>query len=204
MTNHSRCHDALMGAEQASEVSAMKRVHNLNHLNRGYTLIEVLVVVTILGIAAAVVTPNLSQAGVFRIQAAVRTLVSDISFAQMDALGYQEQRALVFDVDENLYTLVEVQDSTVDVENNAIYDINRPDQRYVVSFDREEFGGTFIESVEFDGDNVLIFDEIGGPVATAGSSTLSDGGSVVLAGPLSRFRIDVAAFTGRITVTQLD
>ena len=178
------------------------RVHN--QLRHGYTLIEVLVVVTILGIAAAVVTPNLSQAGVFRIQAAVRTLVSDISFAQMDALGYQEQRAIVFDIDANEYILVEVQDSTVDPENNAIYDINRPDQRYVVSLDREEFGGTTIESAEFDGDNVLIFDEIGGPVATAGSSTLSDGGSVVLAGPLSRYRIDVAAFTGRITVTQLD
>jgi prepilin-type N-terminal cleavage/methylation domain-containing protein len=182
----------------------MKRTINASRNRYGYTLIEVLVVVTILGIAAAVVTPNLSQAGVFRIQAAVRTLVSDISFAQMDALGYQEQRAIVFDIDNNIYTLVEVPGSMIDVDNNAIYDINRNDQRYVVSFDRDEFGGTVIESAEFDGDNVLIFDEIGGPVATAGSSTLSDGGSVVLAGPLSRFRVDVAAFTGRITVTQLD
>ncbi|MHA7812777.1 MAG: pilus assembly FimT family protein [Phycisphaerales bacterium] len=170
----------------------------------GYTLIEVLIVVTILGIAAAVVTPNLSQAGVFRIQSAVRTVVADISFAQMDALGYQEQRAIYFDQDESTYTLIEVQGSTIDVENDALYDVKGPGERYIVSLNREEFGSVEIESVDFDGDNYLIFDEIGGPVATPGSSTLSDGGSIVLAGPQSRFRIDVAAFTGRITVTQLD
>ena len=170
----------------------------------GYTLIEVLVVVMILGIAAAVVTPKLSQASVFRIQAAVRTIVADMTFAQMDALGYQEQRAIVFDTENHMYTLVSVQGSTIDVDTDALYDIKGPNQRYQVSLDREVFGEVTIESAEFDGDNVLIFDEMGGPVESPGTSTLSEGGSIVLAGPQSRFRIDVAAFTGRITVTQLD
>lgn len=171
---------------------------------RGYTLIEVLVVVTILGVAAALVTPNLSQAGVLRVQGAVRTLVSDITYAQMDALGYQEQRAIVFDVDNNEYVLVEVQGSIVDVENNAVYDPRGPGEQYRVTLNREEFGNVVIESAEFDGDNILIFDEIGGPVSTAGSSNLSDGGSVVISGGGSRFRVDVAPFTGRVSVTQLD
>lgn len=170
----------------------------------GYTLIEVLVVVVILGIAGAMVAPAMGQAGVLRIQSAVRTLVADISFAQMDALGYQEQRAIVFDIDNNQYTLVQVNGSTIDVDTDALYDTRGPGQRYVVSFNKEIFGGTVIESVDFDGDNVLIFDEIGGPVSTPGSSTLSQGGSIVLAGPLSRFRVDVAAFTGRVTITRLD
>ena len=184
------------------------RIDTDNRITRstraGYTLIEVLIVVVILGIAAAIVTPNLSQAGVLRIQSAVRTLVADISFAQMDALGYQQQRAIVFDIDNNMYTLIEVNSSTIDVDNDALYDARGPGQRYQVSFDAEIFGGTVIESAEFDGDNLLIFDELGGPVATPGSNTLSDGGSIVLAGPFSRFRVDVAAFTGRITVTRLD
>ncbi len=170
----------------------------------GYTLIEVLVVVVILGIAGAMVAPSMSQAGVLRIQAAVRTIVADITFAQMDALGYQEQRAIVFDTNNNQYTLVQVNGSTIDVDNDALYDIRGPQQRYRVSLNDEVFGGTVIEAVEFDGDNVLIFDEMGGPVSTPGSSTLSQGGSITIAGPLSRFRVDVAAFTGRVTVTRLD
>ena len=180
---------------------------NTSRMNRtrgGYTLIEVLIVVMIMGIAAAVVAPTTSQAGVLRIQAAVRTLVADITFAQMDALGYQEQRAIVFDTEENSYTLVQVNGSTIDVENDALYDPRGPGQRYTVDFNREIFGGTVIESAEIDDDNVLVFDEMGGPVAEPGSSTLSDGGSITLAGPLSRFRVDVAAFTGRVTVTRLD
>ncbi|MEX0877155.1 MAG: prepilin-type N-terminal cleavage/methylation domain-containing protein [Phycisphaerales bacterium] len=175
-----------------------------SRLSRGYTLVEVLVVVVILGIAGALVAPSLGQVGVLRIQSAVRTVVADITFAQMDALGYQEQRAIVFDIDNNEYTLVQVNGTTIDVDNDALYDNSGPGQRYRVSLNDEIFGGTVIESVNFDGDHILIYDEIGGPVSTPGSSNLSDGGSIVLAGPLSRFRIDVAAFTGRVTVTRLD
>ncbi len=170
----------------------------------GYTLIEVLVVVTILGIAGALVAPSMGQVGVLRIQAAVRSVVSDITFAQMDALGYQEQRAIVFDVENNSYTLVQVNGTTIDPDGDALYDPKGPEQRYRVSLNKEMYGGTVIRSASFDGNQTLIFDEVGGPVSTPGSSTLSDGGSVVLQGTLSSFRIDVAAFTGRVTVTRLD
>ncbi len=170
----------------------------------GYTLIEVLVVVTILGIAGATVAPSLSQAGALKIQAAVRMVVSDITFAQMDALGYQEQRAIVFDVENNKYTLVQVNGTSIDVDTDALYDPKGPGQRYVIDLNKEVYGGTIIESVDFDDDNVLIYDEMGGPVAAPGTSTLSDGGAIVLAGPLSTYRINIAAFTGRVTVTRID
>jgi prepilin-type N-terminal cleavage/methylation domain-containing protein len=185
----------------------MKHIHHptrTKNSTRGYTLVEVLVVVVILGIAGVMVAPSIGQAGIFQIQSAVRVIVADITFAQMDALGYQEQRAVYFDVDANEYTLIQVDGNIIDADNDALYDPKGPAQRYRVSLDEEVYGGTVIESVDFDGNSTLIFDEIGGPVAAPGTSTLSDGGSIVLASPLSRFRIDVAAFTGRVTVTRLD
>lgn len=169
-----------------------------------YTLVEVLVTVTIIGIAGAMVAPSMGQAGVLKIQAAVRMIVSDITFAQMDALGYQEQRAIVFDIDSNSYTLVQVNGNSIDPDTDALYDQRGPQQRYRINLDDARYGGTVIESASFDGDSTLIFDEMGGPVSTPGSSNLSDGGSIVLAGPLSRWRVNIAAFTGRVTVTRLD
>lgn len=170
----------------------------------GYTLVEVLVTVTIMGIAGSVVIPSMSGAGVLRIQAGVRTVVADINFAQMDALAYQEPRGIVFDEEANSYTIVQVFGDAIDPEADALYDPRGPGERYRVNLNDRDFGGARLSAVDLNGGNVLIFDEIGGPVASPGSDNLSSGGSLELEGPQGRFRINVAAFSGRVTVTQLD
>jgi len=54
------------------------------------------VTVVVLGIAGALIIPAMGQVDVLRAQAAVRTLVSDITFAQADAAATQERRAILF------------------------------------------------------------------------------------------------------------
>jgi len=164
----------------------------------------VLVLVTILGIAAALVVPSMGQTHVLRVQAAVRSVVADITFAQSDALAYQRGRAVMFDQDTNSYTLVEVTGSSLDPVNDALYDPTGPMQRYIVSLDDPRFGGARIENASFDGDSNLIFDEMGGPVSAPGSDTLSAGGLVEIVGPDTRWRINIAAFSGRVTVEQVE
>lgn len=184
----------------------MVRTININpsDRSRGYTLLEMLVLIVILGIAGAAVIPSMGQMGVLRIQAAVRSVIADVTFAQMDALAYQEPRAVVFDEDENSYTLVQVINGVVDVDANALYDPKGPGQRYIVDLDEERFGGSAFQNISLNGGSTIIFDELGGPVAASGSSELSDGGTIEIAGPDSTFRINIAAFTGRVTVTRLD
>ncbi len=171
---------------------------------RGYTLVEMLVLIVILGIAGATVIPAMGQTGVLRIQAAVRSVVADITFAQMDALAYQEARAVVFDEDANSYTLVQVIGGAIDVDANALYDSKGLNERYVVDLNAERFGGSVLQNINLNSGSTIVFDELGGPIASAGSAELSDGGSVEIAGPFSTFRINIAAFTGRVTVTRLD
>jgi prepilin-type N-terminal cleavage/methylation domain-containing protein len=171
---------------------------------RAYTLVEVLVVVTILGIMGAMVIPSLGQTHVLRTQAAVRAVVADITFAQSDALAYQRGRAVVFDEDANSYTLVEITGGTIDADADALYDPRGPGQRYRVLLSEQDFGGARIENVDFNGGDALIFDELGGPVAEASSDVGSTGGSVDVVGPDTRFRINVAPFSGRITVQQIE
>lgn len=85
-----------------------------------------------------------------------------------------------------------------------MYDPRGPGQRYIVDLDEFDFGGAVISEVDLSGGDTLIFDEIGGPVAEAGSDEMSSGGSVTITAPSGVFRINIAAFTGRVTVTRLD
>ncbi|RMH14491.1 MAG: prepilin-type N-terminal cleavage/methylation domain-containing protein [Planctomycetota bacterium] len=171
--------------------------------SNGYTLVEVLVVVTILGLAGMMVIPSLGQADVLRVQGAVRSIVADLTFAQSDALAYQEERAVVFDTDENRYTLVAVLDGIIDVDANALYDPSGPDQRYAVDFDDPRWGGAQLDNPSFDGDGIIIFDELGGPVLAPGSDEPAGTGSVDVIGSNSRMRVTVEAFTGHITVAEV-
>jgi prepilin-type N-terminal cleavage/methylation domain-containing protein len=170
---------------------------------RAFTLLEMLTVCTVLGISAAMLIPSMSQTGVLRVQAAVRTVISDIVFAQSDAVAFQQKRAIVFDVAHSSYRLVEVPGDVIDVANNTMYDPTRTSGLYAVDFGDQTFGDARITAATFDGSNALIFDALGGPVHDAGSNAPGNGGSITITGSGSTFLINVEAFTGRVTVTKL-
>lgn len=169
---------------------------------RAFTLIEILITVAILGIAGALVIPAMGETGVLRVQAAVRTIVADITLAQSDAVAFQERRALIFDVPTSSYRLLEVPGDELDPDDNTMYDPTRPDGLYIVDFVADRFGGSRITEVDFDGENYLIFDAMGGPVRDPASNEPGNGGFIRLNGSGSDFLINVEAFTGRVTVTR--
>ena len=170
---------------------------------RGYTLLEILVVVTVMGIAGAMVIPSMDQAGVLRTQGAVRSVVSDIMFAQGDAVAAQQARAVIFDTATNSYRVCAVLGSTIDIDNDVLFDHYGGGNRYIVDLDHAEFGTTFMTGATFDGTgNVLVFDEMGAPVIAVGESTPSSGGNVTIRGQFHDFDIRVESFTGRITTTR--
>lgn len=170
---------------------------------RGYTLIEVLVVVTVLGIAAALLVPSMGQTGVLRVQAAVRTVVADIAYAQSDAVAYQRRRAVVFEEDANRYTIYDVRSEPPFADEDILVDGTREGGRAQVSFNDARFGGAIISDVSFDNGSILTFDEIGGPVQTPMGSNPSSGGYVEITGSGSVFRVNIEAYTGRISVQRV-
>lgn len=171
----------------------------------GYTLVEMLMVIIILGIAGALVIPSMGEAGVLRIHGAVRTLVSDITFAQTDALAYQQRRAVIFDELSNSYTIAEVAVSSGgDVTYIPLFQAGGPGGQYIVDFDVDGFDGARLRLPTFDGDNILIFDEIGAPVAEAAGDTSANLGSIYIDSDRATFRIDVAPYTGQVHVVKVD
>ncbi len=169
---------------------------------RAYTLIEILVVVAVLGIASALVIPAMGSTDVLRVQGAVRTLVSDITFAQSDAAAFQERRAILFDKDTSTYRVLAALGDTLDPDNDTMFDPTRPDGKYIVDLKDPRFGNARIESVDFgDGADFLVFDALGGPVADLSSGDPGPGGTVRITGSRQVFDVGVEAFTGRVTVT---
>lgn len=187
---------------------------------RGYTLVELLIVVAILGLAGAMVVPSMTQTHVLRIQAAVRTSVADITFMQADALAYQSRRVMVFgqvarrnaetgdwEVGPGSgYTIYAPAPgaSSVDLQNDILWDPFEPERPYSRNFMDDRFGGAEIENTNFSVDDRLIFDELGGPVTSLTADEPAPTGTFEIRGPASRFRISIEAYTGRVTVDRTE
>lgn len=65
-------------------------------ISRAYTLIELLMVVAILGIAASLLVPQMIGLGRLETSSAVRHLIADITFAQSEALASQGYHRIHF------------------------------------------------------------------------------------------------------------
>lgn len=163
---------------------------------RAYTLVEVLIVVVILGIAGAMVIPSFGQTSVLRIQGAVRTLVSDITVAQSDAIAFQRGMGIVFyaDADNSRYVMCEVSGNRMDTE------LDRLAERTIAG---DRFGGAAFSNITL-ANNRLIFDEMGGPVLSPGSDTVAPTGTIDITGSGQTFRLSIEAYTGRVTVRAID
>lgn len=169
------------------------REHLHRFSQRAYTLIEVLIVVAVLGIAGACAAPAFNQTGVLRVQASLRTLVSDITELQSDALAMQQGRAIVFDITKNSYTMCRVPGTSVDPEVDAI------STRH---FGSGIYGDAKMQKVSFNSSQTLIFDELGAPVSAAGSNNPAADGSLEIVGSGQTFKITVQGYTGRVMVVK--
>lgn len=162
-------------------------------MRRAYTLVELLITITVLGIAAAVAVPMMGNSGVLRVQAAVRTLVADLSAAQSDAIALQQGRAVAFDLANNRWSIVAVRGTTLNAATDTL-------QTTSLGTNNSDFGGAALSNASFGTGQTLIFDEMGSPVTTPGGTTPADTGFVTIRGGGQLFRVNIEAYTGRIFI----
>jgi type II secretion system protein H len=162
---------------------------------RGYTLVEMLVVVVMMGLAAAIVVPSLSSAGTMRVQGAVRMIIADITVAQSDAIAFQARRGVVFNYegDASRYVIAEIAGGAVDTATGIITDR---------SFGGETFGFSTVTDATLTDDTIYL-DELGSPVSGPDVDTPAGSQYIEITGSEQVFRIEIEAYTGRITVRKM-
>lgn len=158
------------------------------HRSGGYTLVEVLMVVMIMGIAAAMVMPRMKGTNAFTAEGALRAIIADLAYAQNDAVALQQGRRVVFDVENNQLKITDDNDNSIEAPwlgGSYVIDLSSNPQ----------YGGVQIESVDFDDETTLRFDDMGGPSA---------GGTIRVRSEELYFDIVIAPLTGRTSVVPVD
>jgi prepilin-type N-terminal cleavage/methylation domain-containing protein len=165
-----------------------------------FTLIEVLVVVVILGIASAIVLPQVTSQDDTSAASAARVVMADLLYAQNRAIDMQTTHYVAFDTANQQYTLYSSM-SPATVLQHPVYQNN-----YVMTFGQSGSNNisqsVTLSSANFNGQTTIAFDETGVPYSyNAGVATpLSSAGTIVLTSGDYSLTISVAPDTGEITV----
>jgi len=182
----------------------------------GFTLIEILAVVVILGIASAIIIPQIGSRDDMKTAAAARVIVADLIYAQNLAISNGTPVYVRFDKANNQYTMLT---NPLSTKTNYGDFVTNPvtQQNYL-----QKFGDTSAKTVD-PWENVTIdtvalngtdpsyqnqftigFDEVGSPYVWNYSvdlrNDLADGSKIVIKSGLISTTINIAAATGEITV----
>jgi prepilin-type N-terminal cleavage/methylation domain-containing protein len=155
---------------------------------RGFTLIEILIVIVILAIAAMTAIPMMGSAASVQIRSAGNMIAADLEYAKSLAISRGQSFWVVFDEGADSYSI-----EGLDAVGNRIT-ISHPVKKgfnYVIDFKNEGLGRVDITDADFDGASQVQFDYLGSP---------DNGGTVRLQAGAMSATVSVEPVTGYITV----
>lgn len=168
--------------------------------NRGFTIIEILLVVMIMAISAAVVVPMIGNRDDIVLAASTRKVVADLQYAQNYAIATRQSIYVRFAA--NRYDLCTL-------SSGSLTTITHPVEKsaFVAVFGTDGDAGlqrTLLPVPSIGGKNVLGFDSLGTPFAfdatTQTRSELNAAVSITMsAGDLTQ-NLAIEPYTGEITV----
>jgi type II secretion system protein H len=180
--------------------------------SRGFTLIEILMVVVILGIASAVVAPQLGSRSDIKVRAAARLLVADLMYAQNNAIAQQKWMYVRFDAAGETYSVMDgAGANATDTTRIIKHPVTKAEftTKLGVATDRR-LGDVRIKTATFNGvdtnyrpEFVIAFDELGVPYVYCydlnNTNELLDG-TVELECGKDTIQVLVERYTGEIKV----
>ena len=171
--------------------------------HKGFTLVELIIVVVILGIAAMMAIPMVSNAADMQVRSAANRIAADMDYAKNLAITHQSRYCVIFDEADESY---EIRVDPFGVSDVIDHPVNPG--KFVVDFSADSrLSRVKIVSADFDSgvsvSNTITFDYLGSPYSGAGSPAPLDAGTITLEADNFSLTVDVEPVTGYVTISGL-
>jgi prepilin-type N-terminal cleavage/methylation domain-containing protein len=161
-------------------------IFRLSGMSSGFTLIEIIIVVVILAIAAMTAIPLMSSGGSVQIRSGANMIAADLEYAKSMAISRGQNFSVVFDKNADSYRIE-------DQYNNVIPHPVKKGFNYVINFQNDSrLNKVDITNVNFNGTQRVQFDCLGSP---------DNGGTISLNANGPTATITVEPVTGFISIS---
>lgn len=150
----------------------------------GFTMLELLIVVFILGIAALTAVPMMSSAGSVQVRSAAHKIAADLAYAKSLAISRGQDYSVVFDVATESY---QIEDLLGIVVPHPV----KKGSSYTVDLTNEGLDRVDVTVVDFNGNPNVTFDPLGSP---------DNGGTITVTATGLVMTVSVEPVTGYISV----
>jgi prepilin-type N-terminal cleavage/methylation domain-containing protein len=171
----------------------------LRQTKRAFTLIEILTVVTILAVTAAIIIPQLGSRNDMKAAAGARVIMSDLIWAQNRAISTQQKVYVIFS--SQTYTIW-YKDST-----GVLQKCTNPLSQgtYTQTFGQKNTPLADVSiygTPSFNGQTSLCYDEVGTPYGYdgAGETIMTSAGTLQVAAGEQRLTVSIEGYTGEASV----
>ncbi len=150
-----------------------------------FTLLEIIIVIAIIAVAALFAVPMFSQAADVQLRTAANMVAADIEYAKSLAITRQQPHSVVFDTVNHAYKVCdETGDGLLSISFGADPRLKK----------------VRVAAVNFDGagDNAITFDYLGSP--SSATRELLDPGTVTLAADGMTLNITIEPVTGYVSI----
>ena len=138
----------------------------------GFTMIELLVVVVIMAIAALTVVPMMTSASSMQLRSAANMIMADLEYAKSMAISRGQNYSIVFDENAESYSIEDQSSSVIPHPVKKGFD-------YIIDFQNDSrLNKVNIVSTTFS-DDTVIFDILGSP-DNGGTISLQAGGTTMI------------------------